>query len=85
MTPDHATWVSTWTGEQLVETTHALDKPRHHTAKTVCVQCSRGETDALANSDAGKQAQLKPADWVNSSSWMILIRQRSLRPEYRDG
>ena len=27
------TWVSTWTGEQLVETTQALDKPRHHTAK----------------------------------------------------
>ena len=27
------TWVSTWTGEQLVVTTQALDKPRHHTAK----------------------------------------------------
>ena len=27
------TWVRTWTGEQLVETTQALDKPRHHTAK----------------------------------------------------
>ena len=29
------TWVSTWTGEQLVETTQGLDEPRHHTAKTV--------------------------------------------------
>ena len=27
------TWVSTWTGEQLVEMTQALDKPRHHTAE----------------------------------------------------
>ena len=48
------TWVSTWTGEQLVETMQALDEPRHHTAKTVCVRRSRGETDALANSDAGR-------------------------------
>ena len=47
------TWVSTRTGEQLVETMQALGKPRHHTAKTVCVRRSRGETDALANSDAG--------------------------------
>ena len=29
------TRVSTWTGKQLVETTQALDEPRHHTAKTV--------------------------------------------------
>ena len=89
------TWVSTWTGEQLVgkrrwramechgerlmechddrerlmechddrkRRTQALDKPRHHTAKTVCVRRSRGETDALANSDAGERVQL------NSSS-----------------
>ena len=34
------TWVSTWTGEQLVETTQALDEPRHHTAKTVRVRRS---------------------------------------------
>ena len=27
------TWVSTWTGEQLVVTTQALDEPRHHTAE----------------------------------------------------
>ena len=38
--------------------TQALDKPRHHTAKTVCVRRSRGETDALANSDAGERVQL---------------------------
>ena len=55
------TWVSTWTGEQLVETTQALDEPRHHTAKTVCVRRSRGETDALASSDAGKLVQLESA------------------------
>ena len=67
------TWVSTRTGEQLVETMQAFDKPRHHTAKTVCVRRSRGETDALANSDAGKRAQLKPADWVNANRWMILM------------
>ena len=59
------TWVSTWTGEQLVEPPQALDEPRHHTAKTVLVRGSRGETDALASSDAGERAQLKPADWVN--------------------
>ena len=34
------TWISTWTGEQLVETTQALDEPRHHTAKTVRVRRS---------------------------------------------
>ena len=51
----------------------ALDKPRHHTAKMVCVRRSRSETDALANSDARKQAQLKPADWVNTNRWMILM------------
>ena len=38
--------------------TQALDKPRHHTAKTVCVRRSRGESDALANSDAGELVQL---------------------------
>ena len=26
------TWVSTWTGEQLVETVQALDEPRHHSS-----------------------------------------------------
>ena len=61
------TWVSTWTGKQLVEPPQALDEPRHHTAKIVCVRRSRCETDALANSDAGKQAQLKTADWVNTN------------------
>ena len=70
-TPDHAqhvkkraeenTWVITWTGEQLVETTQALDEPRHHTAKTVCVRRSQGETDALASSDAGEPVQLESA------------------------
>ena len=37
--------------------TQALDKPRHHTAKDG-VRRSRGETDALANSDAGEPVQL---------------------------
>ena len=61
------TWVSTWTGKQLVEPPQALDKPRHHTAKMVRVRRSRGEIDALANSDARKQAQLKTTDWVNTN------------------
>ena len=61
------TWVSTWTGKQLVEPPQALDEPRHHTAKMVCVRRSRGEIDALGNSDAGKQAQLKTTDWVNTN------------------
>ena len=43
--------------------------------KTVCVRRSRGETDALANSDAGKQAQLKTTDWVNTNRWMILMKR----------
>ena len=66
------TWVSTWTGKQLVEPPQALDEPR---AKMVCVRRSRGETDALANSDAGKQAQLKTTDWVNTNRWMILMKR----------
>ena len=64
------TWVSTWTGEQLVETMQALDEPRHHTAKTVCVRRSRWETDALANSDAGGAStaqEAKPAQKVEKS------------------
>ena len=60
------TWVSTWTGKQLVEPPQALDEPRHHTAKMVKVR-SRGEIDALADSDAGKQLQLKTTDWVKTN------------------
>ena len=52
-------------GERLMEchddrkrTTQALDEPRHHTVKMVCVRRLRGETDALANSDAGELVQL---------------------------
>ena len=37
------------------------------------VRRSWGETDALANSDAGRAST--PADWVNSSRWMILMKR----------
>ena len=73
--PDHAqhvkkragenTCVRTWTGEQLVETTQALDESRHHTAKTVRVRRSRGETDALAGSDVGDLVQFESASQLS--------------------
>ena len=42
-----------------VESTQALDKTRHHIAETVWVRRSRGETDALASSDAREREQLE--------------------------
>ena len=87
------TWVSTWTGKQLVEPPQALDEPRHHTAKMVCVWRSRGETDALANSDARKQVQLKTRrlgeheqmDDPDDKKPEIQNTVMDVGPEHRDG
>ena len=57
--PDHAQQrEETYGSEHVGQHVQALDKPRHHTAKTVCVRRSRGETDAFANRDAGEPVQL---------------------------
>ena len=68
------TWVSTWTGEQLVETTQALGEPRHHTTKTVCVRRSRGETDALAK-QRRRGANTAQGEARNVNRWMILMKR----------
>ena len=58
--------------------TQALDKPRHHTAEDGVFGASRGETDALANSDAGERVQLNSSrqpTGVNTNRWMILMKR----------
>ena len=66
------TWVSTWTGKQLVEPPQALDEPRHHTAKMVCVRRSRGEIDALASQTAtpeSKHSSRQQTGWRRTDEW----------------
>ena len=69
------TWVSTWTGEQLVETTQALDKPRHHTAKDG-VYGARGArlTHSQTATPGNEHSSSQKPEW-NVNRWMILEKK----------
>ena len=56
------TWVSTWTGEQLVETTQALDKPRHGARGASLTHSQTATPESEYASRLGKHAQMGDLD-----------------------
>ena len=56
-------------------TAHALDKPRHHTAKDAVYGARGARLTHSQNSDAGERTQLKVKP-ENVYRWMILMKRR---------